>query len=165
MEPSRRLPTQPVVSLSCCTSLEGDPHWEPMWLQLWESQLGTGTTIGLRGSRDARVAGSELMSLAASKAHKGKVQMAGAEAPALLPPMPRRSGCCQSCGCLSATPLMVLGKQGAKDELLFSGTCSRSYLCLLVVFGLCHFFFLPISVTDASGIFPGHIHLAASSCC
>lgn len=63
------------------------------------------------------------------------------------------------------SPADGIGKWGEKGELLFSGTYSSSYLCPLVVFGLRQLFFLPVSVTDASGIFPGHIHLAASSRC
>lgn len=90
-----------------------------MRLPPWEPQLGTGTAMGLGDSRDTRAAGSEATSLAASKAHKGRVQMAGSEAPALFPPTPRSSGCCQNCGCLSATLLMALGKQGEKSKLLF----------------------------------------------
>lgn len=98
------------------------------------------------------------------KPRKERVRTAGSEVPALLLPKPRSSGCCQNCGCLSATLLIALGKQGEKVELLFSGTYSSGYLCPLVVFGLRQLFFLPVSVTDALGIFPGHIHLA-SSCC
>lgn len=60
---------------------------------------------------------------------------------------------------------MVVGEQGEEDELLFSGAYSSGYLHPLVVFSHHQLFVLPISVTDALGIFPGHIHLAASSRC
>lgn len=144
---------QPVLFLSC-TSVECDAHWKHVWLQLGMPQLGTGTTKGLGDGASLPL-----------KPCKGSVHTHGwarGARSALTNARSRR--CCQDCGCCCAAPLMALG-MGGKGELLVSGTYSSSYLCLLVVIGLCQLFFLPVSVTDASGIFPGHIHLAASFRC
>lgn len=48
----------------------------------------------------------------------------------------------------------ALCEQGEEGKLLFPGAYSSGYLCPLVVFGCRQLFFLPISVTDALGIFP-----------
>lgn len=82
-------------------------------------------------------------------------------------PVRRRPLCSHQCPGARAAFLQPCrwrwASKGKRASSFLSGTYSSSYLCPLVVFSVRQLFFLPISVTDASGIFPGHIHLAVSS--
>lgn len=89
--------------------------------------------------------------------------MADSLVPTLLPQHPELR-MLPAPGCPPASLLTALSEQGKRASSLFWHLFQWLFMPL-VVFGLCQVFFPPISMTDASRIFPGHIRLAASSHC
>lgn len=113
-----------------------------------------------RGRGEARRAAS-----LPPKAWRGRAQLAAETCPVCSHQRPAARAAARTTGALLQPCGRRWASGGEGRAAFFSGVCSASCLCPPHAFARCQLFSLPISVTDVLGIFPDHIHLAASFRC
>lgn len=99
------------------------------------------------------------------KARRGRAQLTAETCPVCSHQRPAARAAARTTGALLQPCGRRWASGGEGRAAFFSGVCSASCLCPPHAFARCQLFSLPVSVTDVLGIFPDHIHLAASFRC